>query len=246
MLFRNKTPSPVAPERVAEPPAEPVAPAPVMDLLQRLEKAGVQLLVRPGGPNEYTTEVIGLGMDAFFIDTLSPPDGDVRMGAGATVELETLYQGVTYTFRTVSQGKVQFVDELPALRLAYPAVLDSERRRKSPRLDTRGDASLSFLKPFACDAPVVNLSEGGMAFEYASDLGRLKVDSVVRDLLLELGRQPVLRVQGRVVGNLVVEIGGISLPRRYRTSLAFLELSAKQRQSIRAYLDDLKTLDVSA
>jgi hypothetical protein len=91
----------------------------------------------------------------------------------------------------------------------------------------------------------VNLSEGGIAFEYAADLGRLKVDSVVRDLLLELGRQPVLRVQGKVVGNLVVEIGGISLPRRYRTSLAFLELSTKQRQSIRAYLDELKTLDVS-
>jgi c-di-GMP-binding flagellar brake protein YcgR len=217
-----------------------------MDLLQRLEKAGVQLLVRPAGPDEYTSEVVGLGMDAFFIDTLSPPDGDARLAAGARVQVETLVQGITYIFHTVSQGKVQFVDELPALKLAYPTEVDSERRRKSPRVDTRGGASLSFLKPFACDAPVVNLSEGGMAFEYAAELGRLKVDTMMQEVLLELGNRPVVRVQGRVVGNLVVEVGGLSLPRRYRTSLAFHGLAQSHRAQIRDYLDELKAVDVSA
>ncbi|HSH68941.1 MAG TPA: PilZ domain-containing protein [Deferrisomatales bacterium] len=244
MLFRKKPPAP-QPHPGPEPAPEPRVPAPVMDLLQRLEKAGVQLLVRPGGPDEYTSEVVGLGTDAFFIDTLSPPEGDGRLRAGARVQIETLVQGVTYTFRTVSQGKVQFVDELPALKLEYPTEVNGERRRKSPRVDTRGGASLSFLKPFACDAPVVNLSVGGMAFEYAADLGRFKVGAIVPDVLLELGSHPVLRVQGRVVGNLVVELGGISLPRRYRTSLSFQDLAPKHLEQIRSYLEELKAVNVS-
>ena len=217
-----------------------------MDLLQRLEKAGVQLLVRPGGLEDFTTEVVGLGIDAFFIDTLTPPGGDARLAAGATLEIETLYQGITHIFRTTSQGRVQFVDELPAFKLDYPQQVDSERRRKSPRLDTRDDASLSFLKPFACDAPVVNLSAGGLAFEYAAELGRAKVGALIREVLLELGNRPVLRLQVRVVGNLVVELGGISLPRRFRTSVSFQGLSADAREQIGDYLEELKSVDVSA
>lgn len=242
MLFRKKNPVPATVSPAAEAPSEPCAPAAVLDLLQRLEKTGVQLLVRPGGPEEYTSEVVGLGLDAFFIDTLSPPGGDVRLGAGARLQVETLLDGITYRFRTVSRGKVQFVDELPALKLAYPAEVESERRRKSPRIGTHGGASLSFLSPFACDAPVVNLSEGGLAFEYAAELGRLKAGTVVPEVLLELGSHPVVRVRGRVVGNLVVELGGLSLPRRYRTSLAFQGLEPRLLEKFRTYLDELKAV----
>jgi len=239
VLFRKKPPvPPPSPETLPE----PRAPAAVLDLLQRLEKAGVQLLVRPGGPEEFTSEVVGLGLDALFIDTLSPPWGDARLGAGTRLQVETLLDGITYHFSTVSRGKVQFVDELPALKLDYPAEVDSERRRKSPRIATQGGASLSFLHPFACDAPVVNFSEGGLAFEYAAELGRLKVGTVVPEVLLELGSHPVVRVRGLVVGNLVVGLGGISLPRRYRTGLAFQGLEPRHRELFSTYLDELRAV----
>jgi c-di-GMP-binding flagellar brake protein YcgR len=220
-----------------------VAPE-VLEVLQRLEKSGVQLLVQLAGTDVYTTEVVGLGRDGFFIDTFSPPEGDRRVVPGARLYVETLYQGMTYTFETTAQGKVQFVDELPAFKVAYPEAIRSERRRKSPRVETRGDASLSFLSPFACDAPVVNLSEGGLAFDYGADLGRLRMGTLVRDVLLELGRHPVITIQGRVVGNLVAELGGLSLPSRYRASLAFQGLGAKEEAVVRAYLAELKGADV--
>jgi hypothetical protein len=192
----------------------------VLEVLQRLEKSGVQLLVQLTGTDVYTTEVVGLGRDGFFIDTFSPPEGDRRVIPGARLYVETLYQGMTYTFETTAQGKVQFVDELPAFKVAYPEAIRSERRRKSPRVETRGDASLSFLSPFACDAPVVNLSEGGLAFDYGADLGRLRM------------------------GTLVAELGGLSLPSRYRASLAFQGLGAKEEAVVRAYLAELKGADV--
>ncbi|MEW6490647.1 MAG: flagellar regulator YcgR PilZN domain-containing protein [Thermodesulfobacteriota bacterium] len=240
MLFRRKNVSPAPPE--AE-PVSPVAPE-VLEVLQRLEKSGVQLLVQLTGTDVYTTEVVGLGRDGFFIDTFSPPEGDRRVTPGARLYVETLYQGMTYTFETTAQGKVQFVDELPAFKVAYPEEIRSERRRKSPRVATRGDASLSFLSPFACDAPVVNLSEGGLAFDYGADLGRLRMGTLVRDVLLELGRHPVITIQGRVVGNLVAELGGLSLPSRYRASLAFQGLGGKEEAVVRAYLGELKGADV--
>ena len=243
MLFRKKKAPP--------PPVDAPAPTPsdprVLEVLERLEKAGVQLLVRPEGTDElYTTEVVGLGRDGFFVDTLSPPGGDRRVRAGALLRVETLYQGINHTFSASVLGRVQFVDELPAFKLAFPSAIRSERRRKSPRLATQGDASLSFLSPFSCDAPVVNLSEGGLAFEYEADAGRLRTGAGVRDILLELGTHPVVTVQGRIVGNVVAELGGISLPKRYRASLAFQSLEPGALEVIRLYLSEIKGLDVSA
>jgi c-di-GMP-binding flagellar brake protein YcgR len=168
------------------------------------------------------------------------------MHPGVEVEVETLFQSITHTFRTNVVNRVQFVDELPAFKLAYPAEIESARRRRSPRIETRGDASLSFLQPFACDAPVVNVSEGGLAFEYGAELGRLRRGVVIRELLLELGSHPVVTVQGRVVGNVVAELGGITLPRRYRASLAFQGLSPEDGEVLQAYLAELKGLDVEA
>ena len=242
MLFRKKK----AELSPADEPVRPPVERGVLETLERLEKAGVQLLVRIGGPEVYTSEVVGLGRDAFFIDTLSPPEGDPRVHPGLPIEIETLFQGITHTFGTHVMAKVQFVDELPAFKLAYPQTIDSTRRRRSPRIDTQGDASLSFLRPFACDAPVVNLSEGGLAFEYGAEAGRLRRGTVIRDILLELGSHPVITVQGRLVGNVVAELGGISLPRRYRASLAFQGLSAGDREIIGAYLAELKGVDVTA
>jgi len=242
VLFRRKTAPPPAPEKTPEPMADPA----VLEILQRLEKAGVQLLVQLAGPDVYTSEVVGLARDAFFIDTLSPPEGDRRVVAGARLQVETLYQGMTYLFDAPVVGRVQFVDELPAFKIGYPEHIRAERRRRSPRVEAREDASLSFLVPFSCDARVVNLSEGGLAFDYDADVGRLRLGTVVRDILLELGDRPVFQVQGRVVGNLVVELGALSLPRRYRASLAFQGLSAEGLGAIRDYLAELKGVDVTA
>lgn len=242
MLFRKKPDSPAS----SEEPAGPPVGSTTLELLETLQKSGVQLLVRLGGPEVYTSEVVGLGREGFFIDTLSPPSGDARVQRGTSLEIETLVQGMTHIFEVAVLGKVQFIDELPAYKVAYPSEIRSERRRKSPRVDTRGDASLSFLLPFACDAPVVNLSEGGLAFEYPAELGRLRKGAVVRDVLLELGAHPVITVQGRVVGNVVAELGGISLPRRYRTSLSFQSLEDRDAATIRAYLEELRGVDVRA
>jgi len=242
LLFRKKKP--------AEPPpaAEPSVPSPdpqVVRTLERLQQSGAQLLVRAGGAEAYTSVVLGLGRDGFFVDTLSPPEGDRRVTPGTRVEIETLLQGITYTFGARVLGKVQFVDELPAFKLAYPEAIHGEKRRKSPRVETAGDVTLSFLRPFACDAPVVNLSEGGMAFEYDAELGRLRRGTVIAEILLELGPHPVVTVQGRVVGHVVAGLGGLTLPRRYRASVAFEGLDDRALETIRAYLATRRALDAA-
>ncbi|MDW7712549.1 MAG: flagellar regulator YcgR PilZN domain-containing protein [Deferrisomatales bacterium] len=245
MRFPWKKPPPDPPDRTETVP-EPTAAPEVLGILQRMEKGGVQLLVQLTGTDVYTTEVVGLGRDGFFVDTLSPPEGDRRVTAGARMSFETLLQGVTYTFEAPVVGRVQFVDELPAFKLSYPERIDAEQRRKSPRVETRGDASLSFLAPFPCDAPVVNLSEGGLAFDYGADRGRLRTGTVLRDVLVELGRHPVVAAQGRVVGNVVAELGALSLPSRYRAGLAFQGLQPEVLAVIRAYLAELEGGDVTA
>jgi c-di-GMP-binding flagellar brake protein YcgR len=243
LLFRKKR----ALSFPVDVPAQTLADPGVLQILERLEKAGAQLLVRLEGIDEvYTTEVVGLGRDGFFVDTLSPPGGDRRVRAGALLSVETLYQGISHTFSASVLGRVQFIDELPAFKIAFPAEIRSERRRKSPRLAIQGGASLSFLSPFSCDAPVVNLSEGGLAFEYEADAGRLRTGAVVRDILLELGTHPVVTVQGRIVGNMVAELGGISLPKSYRASLAFQSLDPAALEVIRLYLSEIQGLNVTA
>src|SRR5512147_162272 len=61
VLFRKKKVS-AAP---ASEPAQGLVPPVVLETLDRLQKAGVQLLLR-FGPETYTTELVGLGRDAFF------------------------------------------------------------------------------------------------------------------------------------------------------------------------------------
>jgi c-di-GMP-binding flagellar brake protein YcgR len=241
-MFRKK---PTPPPEYEEPLASPVDPR-VLEILDRLEKAGVQLTVRLGKGAAYTTAVVGLGKESFFVDTLSPPDGDQLMKPGTRVDFETLFQGTLYLFEARAQGRVRFVDELPAFRVGYPEKIRGERRRKTPRVPTPGDASLSFLQPFACDAPVVNVSEGGVALEYGAELGRLRRGTVLKDLLLELGSYPVISIQARVVAQVVCELGGLGLPRRYRVSLAFQGLSASDMDVVRAYLQDVTPVDFQA
>lgn len=231
MFGRKKAP----PEELEEevfPPANPR----VLEVLERLEKTGGQLTVRPDKGDAHTSAVVGLGRDSFFIDTLSPPEGDVLVKPGSRVRIETLFQGILYRFEAKVLGRVRFVDELPAFRLEYPDDIPGERRRKSPRIATNGDASLSFLQPFACDAPVVNVSEGGAAFEYGAELGRLRRGAVLKGLLLELGRLPVISIQARVVAQVVCELGGLGLPRRYRVGIVFQGLSPSELELVRTYL----------
>ncbi|GAB6061418.1 flagellar regulator YcgR PilZN domain-containing protein [Deferrisoma palaeochoriense] len=244
MLFRKpkaKEPPPAQPEPEIPPPPEEV-----IRVLEQLQKAGSQVLVRPGGGEAFTTVVLGLGRDGFFVDTFSPPEGD-RFGVpGRLLDFESLIQGVSYTFEARILGKVQYLDELPAFKVAYPTVVRGERRRRSPRVDTVGDASLSFLEPFRCDAPVVNVSEGGCAFEYEAELGRLRPGTRIPEILLELGREPVVTVSARVVGNVVAELGGLTLPRRYRASVSFEPLADEAAEVIRRYLAGRRGLDASA
>ncbi len=246
MLFRKAKEKQKKPETPSPEPQVPPPPAETVRVLERLQKAGAQVLVRPAGPEAYTTVVLGLGRDGFFVDTFSPPEGD-RFGVpGRLLDFETLLQGITYTFEARVLGKVQYLDELPAFKLAYPEAVCGERRRKSPRVDTTGDASLSFLEPFRCDAPVVNVSEGGCAFEYEAELGRLPRGTRIPEILVELGRAPVVSVSARVVGNVVAELGGLTLPRRYRASVAFEDLSEEASRVIRTYVVSRRGLDASA
>ncbi len=242
MLFRKR-------KAASEPPPTPIQPPPpaeVLRTLERLQKAGSQLVVRLAGGEAYTSVLLALGREAMFVDTLSPPEGDRLMLPGTLVEIESLDQGVTYRFETRVLGKVQYVDELPAFRLAYPRGVRGERRRKSPRVATEGDASLLFLRPFRCEAPVINVSEGGLAFEYDAELGRLGAGVRIRDILLELGDRPVVTVHGRVVAHVVAALGGLTLPRRYRASLAFEDLEPGAREVIREYVARRKGVDVAA
>lgn len=241
-MFRKRSSPSAEAEEAFLPPVDPR----VLEILDRLEKAGVQLLVRAGNGEVHTSAVVGLGRDCFFIDTFSPPEGDQLVQPGTFLAMETLYQGISYHFQAKVLGRVRFVDELPAFRVEYPETIRGERRRRTPRVPTRDDASLSFLQPFACDAPVVNVSEGGIAFEYAAELGRLPRGALLKEVLLELGEHPVVPIQARVVGQVVCELGGLGLPRRYRVSLAFQGLSSAAEDVIEAYLRDVSPNDLRA
>lgn len=234
-MFRKKW----KPLRESEEPTLPSVDPQILNTLDRLEKAGVQVTLQAERGESYTTAVVGLGRDSFFIDTLSPPDGDSLVKPGTWLKMDTLLQGTIYRFETKALGRVRFVDELPAFRVEYPEQIRSERRRKSPRVPTPGDASLSFLEPFACDAPVVNISRGGVAFEYGAELGRLQRGTLLKGLLLEMGRHPVISVPARVVAQVVCELGGLGLPRRYRASLSFQGLSTSQTSVLNAYLEEI-------
>lgn len=245
MFKKKKKQVPPTPQPEQRPP-EPIVDPTVLETLQRLEKAGVQLSVNIGGVESYTSEVVGVGRDAFFIDTMSPPEGDRRAVEGKTIKIETLLSGISYSFEGRILGKVQFLDELPAFKISYPKTIGEARRRKSPRINTVGSgASISFLHPFSCDAPVVNLSEGGLAFEYDANMGRLRRGATIDEILLELGQNPVISVRCKAVGNLIAELGGLGLPRKYKASLTFQGLSGRDLQIIQTYLASLKTLDVS-
>jgi c-di-GMP-binding flagellar brake protein YcgR len=236
-MFRRKPPEP----REAQP--EELSPAidpQVFDFLDHMEKAGVQVLIRMGPREVYTTSVVGLGRDAFYIDTLSPPEGDRHVAPGSVIECEMLMAGITHVFRTAVLGRVEFVDELPAFKLSYPQEIETFRRRRSPRVQALGAASISFREPFGCDALVSDISEGGLAFEYAAELGRLRRGTVLDDVLLEMGSSPVIRIEAEVVGVLVTELGGLSLPSRYRASLRFIGLGAQEQRRIAAFMEEAR------
>jgi c-di-GMP-binding flagellar brake protein YcgR len=229
-----------AEKRLAE-GEEPTIDPTMFRILERLEKVGSQLLVRLGGRDMYTTTVVGLGRDGFFIDTLTPPTGDAHLRKGAVVELEALLGGVSYHLTSRVVSKVQFLDELPAFKLDYPVNVDETRRRKSPRVPTKGTASISFSRPFQCEATVRDISAGGLAFEYQAELGRLPSGTLLGGALLEMSGQPILEIHPEVVGNLVVELGGLSLPSRYRTSVSFTRLNERGHRFLENYIEALRT-----
>lgn len=222
--------------------AQPAGDPRVFAALDRMEKAGVQLLVRFGRSEIFTSTLLGLGRDAFFIDTLSPPSGDQLAVRGSTVDIETLINGITYRFTAKVMGKVEFLDDLPAFKLAYPASVSEEHRRKSRRIRTRGTASISFLEPFNCDAPVVDISEGGFAFEYGAEMGRLRNGTRLNGVLLELGIRGVVKVDADVVVSVVSGLGGLSLPKTYRTGVRLVGLSGADRAKLKSYLEELQIL----
>lgn len=212
----------------------------VFHLLDRLEKVGAQLLVRLEGKQMFSTTVVGLGHDGFYIDTLTPPSGDALMSKGAAVTLESLLGGVSYDFSCKVVSKVRFLDELPAFKLGYPEVIDEGRRRKSPRVLTQGSSRISFSRPFECSATVCDISEGGLAFEYDAELGRLANGTLLGGVLLEVEGKPAVELHPEVVGNLVTELGGLSLPSRYRTSVSFSRLGSAERSAIESYIGTLR------
>jgi len=75
---------------------------------------------------------------------------------------------------------------------------------------------------------------------------QIPVDDGYRVIPVELTGYFLIPLSGEVVGNLVVELGALSLPRRYRAGLAFQSLPAEGLERIREYLDELKGVDVTA
>lgn len=213
----------------------------VFEVLDRLQKSGTQLTVRFSRSEVYTSELLGLGKDGFFIDTFSPPQGDRHAKAGRLIELESIIEGISYVFRTTVMGKVRFLDDMPAFKLAYPQTLKQEARRKNNRHPTKGTSRISFIRPFACDAPVVDIGEGGFAFEYSAELGRLAHDTRLGGAMLEMGPHGVMEVKVEVVGSLVASLGGLSLPATYRTGVRFLSLSEFEKHKLGEYLKSLES-----
>lgn len=212
----------------------------VFKKLDSLQKAGAQLSVRFMRNEAYTTSILGLGRDGFFIDTLSPPSGDRHALEGRPVQIEALLDGESYLIRTSVLGKVSFLDELPAFKLAYPKEMRHEQRRKNRRLPTRGTAKLVFTRPFDCEGEVVDIGEGGLAFEYNAEQGRLATGTRIGGAVLELGQYGELGIKGEVVGLLVAALGGLSLPSTYRAGLRFVTLTELEKARLAEYLKSLE------
>lgn len=220
----------------------PAAEPRVLATLDAMQKSGVQLAVRFGRSEIFLSSVVGLGREAFFIDTFTPPTGDALALPGAPIGVESLMGGTTLRFSTRILGKVEFLDELPAFKIEYPAVVVEEKRRKSPRIVTGGTASISFLEPFRCDATVVDISETGFAFEYGAHYGKLRAGTRLSGALLEIGARGVMTVEAEVVETLVASLGGLSLPRTYRAGARLVGVSVAERARIKAYMQDIQSL----
>lgn len=212
----------------------------VFAALESLKKAGVQLAVRFAGNELYTSEILGLGRDGFFIDTLTPPSGDRQARPGRPVEFQSILEGISFAFKCEVIGKVKFLDELPAFKMTYPASVKHEARRKNNRLNTRGTARLIFMRPFDCDADVVDIGEGGLAFEYQSNLGRLTPGTRLGGARLDMGSFGTIDVKAEVMGTLVASIGGLSLPSSYRSGIRFFGLTESERAKLSEYLKSLQ------
>lgn len=216
----------------------PVSPEALV-VLENLEKAGVQLTVRFSRSEAYTSSVLGLGRDGFFIDTLSPPSGDRHAKPGKLVEVESLIEGEKYLFRTTVVGKVEFLDELPAFKLKYPRELSTIHRRRAPRMLARGSSRLTFMRPFDCDARVVDIGEGGLAFEYPAELGKLLPGTRLDGARLYMGVYGSVELKCEIVGTLVNSLGGLSLPSSYRTGVRFLPMGESEHAKLSDYLKSL-------
>jgi len=219
---------------------EGIAPE-IFRVLESLEKAGTQLVVRFSRNDGFTSSILGLGREDFYIDTLSPPSGDRRAKPGALVEVESLLDGERYHFKTTVTGKVEFLDELPAFKLRYPDELIHEQRRKTKRLSSKSTAWVSFLRPFACDAVVTDIGSGGLGFEYPAEQGRLPVGMRLGGVKLDMGIYGIIEVRGEIVVTLVASLGGLSLPASYRTGMRFTSIGDAERAKLDEYLKSLET-----
>ncbi len=211
----------------------------VFHKLETLKKAGVQLSLRFTSHEAYTSEILGLGRDGFFIDTLTPPAGDRQARKGRSVEIQSILEGVSYGFKSEIVGKVQFLDELPAFKLLYPAEVLEEARRKTARLNARGTSRITFIRPFSCDASVEDIGLGGLSFEYPAETGRLAPGTRLGGAVLELGPFGLIELRADVVGTLVASIGGLSLPATYRSGIKFQSLGESEKNRLTEYLKSL-------
>lgn len=237
MFFSRKKKDAATPkERDDAPEVEPE----IFRTLEGLEKAGAQLSLRFTRHEAYTSTILGLGRDGFFIDTLSPPSGDRHAAEGRPVQVETLLDGESYTFRTNVVGKVGFLDDMPAFKLGYPTELKREQRRKNRRLHAKGTSRFTFTRPFECEGTVVDIGEGGLAFEYNAEIGRLAAGTRIGGGLLEMGQYGTVEVGAEVVGILVASLGGLSLPSSYRAGARFVSLSETAKAKLGEYLKSLE------
>lgn len=220
--------------------SHPPASREVFSMLDNLKKAGVQLAVRFAGTELFTSEILGLGRDGFFIDTLTPPSGDRQAKPGRSAEFQSMLEGISYIFKCEVIGKVKFLDELPAFKMSYPVAVRNEARRKNNRLNALGTARFIFMRPFDCDADVVDVGEGGLAFEYPSSLGRLAPGTRLGGTRLDMGSFGTIEVKAEVVGTLVASIGGLSLPSSYRSGVRFFGLNENERVKLTDYLKSLR------
>lgn len=206
------------------------------DLLNELKEAGCQLMLRfRGFEGSFTTSIVDTEKTSFLVDTLMPESGNETILKANDIYAETMLRGITCSFLTHFQGKVDHSDKFPALRLELPAEISRYQRREFFRIAPAHEATVHFLSPIEFTGPIFDISGGGLSFEYPASLGRLHVRDLISNMIVTI-EDIAFATDCIVASNMISELGSLSMPLTYRCGIHFLELPAATQQDLQAYI----------